>query len=106
MLRVGKCKTVWAVLLMLHLMLHPALHAHALPEQSGAPAATALRATVAPGDVCSLCRAADSLQLPGPHVLAGEQLFAVGRPVARPSGPLSAQSRRHSGCRAPPSRAI
>jgi hypothetical protein len=68
MLRLGRWKSGFAFLLLLHLLVHPALHVQPFPELlagSTQPNFTQQNASD-PYDVCSLCRVAKALHVPAP----------------------------------------
>jgi hypothetical protein len=80
MARLGRLKSGLALLIMLHLLVHPAFHIHSLPGLLTPSAGHNLIRDEAshPDDVCSLCRVANTLHAPAPLSAAVHLMSQVG----------------------------
>gem|GEM_PF-1584789 len=80
MLRLGRWKSGLGLLLLLHLLVHPATHVLRPPEIAASSASHVLvsQAKSDSDDVCSLCRVANALHAPVTASLPGQFLPAVG----------------------------
>jgi hypothetical protein len=104
MVRLGRWKSGFALLLLLHLLVHPAIHVPRLPELvAGSTQHGLIREEAsALDDVCSLCRVANSLQAPAPAPAESQLLLQVGsQSVETPSIPRAVDRSRRIP-RAPP----
>jgi hypothetical protein len=79
MVRRGRWKSGLALLLFLHLLVHPAIHIHRSPELlTSATHHSLIREEGSdPDDVCSLCRVANALYGPGSAPAQGKILLEV-----------------------------
>jgi len=82
MVRRGRWKSGLALLLFLHLLVHPAIHVHRIPELlTSATQHSLIREEGSdPDDVCSLCRVANALHGPAQVPALGELLLEVDIP--------------------------
>jgi len=104
MVRLGRWKSGLALLIMLHLLVHPAIHVHRTSGLLGTSTSHSLIRDEAahPDDVCSLCRVANALHVPAPS-LAGERLLLQGDgPHAEAASAPRAPARWQRIPRAPP----
>ena len=106
MMGFGRWKTGLAMVLLLHFLVHPAIHVHRIvdcrPELSRSSQSSFERADSSRDDVCSLCRLANSLQMHIPIKLYADfALEASAAPAERLRGERLA-ARRSSPPRGPP----
>jgi hypothetical protein len=104
MVRLGRLKSGFALLLLLHLLVHPAIHVLRLPELVASSTEHTLvrQDAAAPDDVCSLCRVANALHLPVPAPAPGQLLLQAGiHKIETPSAPRTAEWSQKNP-RAPP----
>jgi hypothetical protein len=104
MVRLGRWKSGLALLLFLHLLVHPAIHVHRVPELLASPTQhTLIREEASdPDDVCSLCRVANALHAPAPTFAEGPHLLQVGSQSAETPLALRTVERSQRIPRAPP----
>jgi hypothetical protein len=104
MARLGRWKSGLVLLIMLHLLVHPAIHVHAVPGLLTASAGHSLIRDEAshPDDVCSLCRVANTLHAPAPLSAAVRLVSQVGSHRAEVASVPRAVERWQSIPRAPP----
>jgi hypothetical protein len=104
MARLGRLKSGLTLLIMLHLLVHPAFHLHSLPGLLTASAGHSLIREEAshPDDVCSLCRVANALHAPAPLSAAVHLMSQVGSHRAEAVSVPRAVERWQQIPRAPP----
>ncbi len=81
MVRLWRWKTVLALVLLVHMLVHPAIHDQRVPELLAnlSPQHNLIREEASgPYDVCSLCRVANALHAPAPMPVEGQPLLQVG----------------------------
>jgi hypothetical protein len=103
--RLWRWKSGLVLVLMLHLLVHPAVHDQHVPELlsgSGSQHNLVREDASDAYDVCSLCRVANALHVPAPMLAAGQPLLQVGRKyVFVPRKPRTIE-RSQNTSRAPP----
>ena len=80
MVRLGRWKSGLALLIMLHLLVHPAIHVPRTPGLLNASSGHSLVRDEAshPDDVCSLCRVANAIHAPAPQPASEHLMLQVG----------------------------
>jgi hypothetical protein len=104
MARLGRWKSGLALLIMLHLLVHPAFHVHSVSGLLAPSAGHSLIRDEAshPDDVCSLCRVANTLHAPAPLSATVHLMSQVGSQRAEAVSAPRAVERWQRIPRAPP----
>jgi hypothetical protein len=104
MFRLGRWKSGLALLIMLHLLVHPAIHVHRTAGLLAVSSGHSLVRDEAanPDDVCSLCRVANALHAPAPSPVGEHLMLQVGSQRVDTPSALRTVERCQRIPRAPP----